>query len=98
MDDKIIATFCLCDDLLKAIHHQEDCQCRPSRSNEQIFYGKKRSPLASKGHQMPFHVKKQYVLQEEAWVVPNGVRGCATISTLFPTPFSLSHSLRMPQL
>jgi hypothetical protein len=21
MDDKIIATFCLCDDLLKAIHH-----------------------------------------------------------------------------
>jgi hypothetical protein len=28
MDDKIIATFCLCDDLLKAIHHQEDCQCQ----------------------------------------------------------------------
>lgn len=23
MDDKIIATFCLCDDLLKAIHHQQ---------------------------------------------------------------------------
>src|SRR6266851_2407300 len=70
----------------------------PSRSNEQIFYGKKRSPLASKGHQMPYHVKKQYVLQEGAWVVPNGVRGCATISTLFPTAFSLSNSLRMPQL
>ncbi len=28
MDDKIVATFCLCDDLLKAIHHQEDCQCQ----------------------------------------------------------------------
>jgi len=28
MDDKIIATFCVCDDLLKAIHHQEDCQCQ----------------------------------------------------------------------
>jgi Transposase DDE domain len=28
MDDKIIVTFCLCDDLLKAIHHQEDCQCQ----------------------------------------------------------------------
>ena len=27
MDDKIIVTFCLCDDLLKAIHHQEDRQC-----------------------------------------------------------------------
>jgi hypothetical protein len=28
MDDKIITTFCLCDDLLKAMHHQEDCQCQ----------------------------------------------------------------------
>jgi DDE family transposase len=27
MDDKISATFCLCDDLLKTLHHQEDCQC-----------------------------------------------------------------------
>jgi Transposase DDE domain len=28
MDDKIIATYCLCDDLLKAMHHQEDHQCQ----------------------------------------------------------------------
>lgn len=28
MDDKIIATFCLCDDLLKAIHHPESPQCQ----------------------------------------------------------------------
>ena len=28
MDDKIVATFCLCDDLLKAIHHHEDGQCQ----------------------------------------------------------------------
>src|SRR5437763_14666951 len=28
MDDKIIATFCLCDDLLKTIHHPEDRQCQ----------------------------------------------------------------------
>lgn len=27
MDDKIIATFCLCDDLLKGTHHQESSQC-----------------------------------------------------------------------
>ena len=27
MDDKIVVTFCLCDDLLTAIHHQEDHQC-----------------------------------------------------------------------
>jgi hypothetical protein len=28
MDDKIIATFCLCDDVLKAMHHPEDRQCQ----------------------------------------------------------------------
>lgn len=28
MDDKIVATFCLCDDLLQAMHHQEDPQCQ----------------------------------------------------------------------
>lgn len=28
MDDKIVATFCLCDDLLKAIHHPIDKQCQ----------------------------------------------------------------------
>lgn len=28
MDDKIIATFCLCDDLLKAMQHQENRQCQ----------------------------------------------------------------------
>jgi len=27
MDDKIVVTFCLCDDLLKAIQHPEDHQC-----------------------------------------------------------------------
>ena len=28
MDDKIIATFCLCDDVLKTMHHQENRQCQ----------------------------------------------------------------------
>ena len=28
MDDKIIAPFCLCDDLLKTMHHPEDRPCR----------------------------------------------------------------------
>jgi len=28
MDDTIIATFCLCDDLLKAMHHQENRPCQ----------------------------------------------------------------------
>ena len=30
MDDWIISLFCLCDDLLKAIDHHEDPQCRMS--------------------------------------------------------------------
>ena len=28
MDDKIIALFCLCDDLLQAMHPHEDRQCQ----------------------------------------------------------------------
>jgi hypothetical protein len=28
MDDKIIATFCLCDDLLKAMHLTFPCPCQ----------------------------------------------------------------------
>ena len=32
MDDKIVVTFCLCDDLLKAIHHPEDHQCHMNDS------------------------------------------------------------------
>ena len=30
MDTQIVATFCLCDDMLKAFHHQEDPQCQVS--------------------------------------------------------------------
>lgn len=30
MDEKIIATYCLCDDVLKTMHHQEDSQCKMS--------------------------------------------------------------------
>jgi hypothetical protein len=28
MDEKIIATYCLCDDLVHAMRHQEDPQCQ----------------------------------------------------------------------
>ena len=37
MDDKIIVTFCLGDDLLKAIHHQEDRQCQMCLPESSIF-------------------------------------------------------------
>ncbi len=30
MDDPIVAIYCLCDDLLKALHHHEDPQCEMS--------------------------------------------------------------------
>lgn len=30
MDEQIIAIFCLCDDMLKALHHREDPQCQMS--------------------------------------------------------------------
>lgn len=30
MDNQIVAVFCLCDDMLKAIHHYEDPQCQMS--------------------------------------------------------------------
>jgi len=28
MDTQIVAVFCLCDDMLKALHHKEDSQCQ----------------------------------------------------------------------
>jgi hypothetical protein len=28
MDEKIIATFCLCDDRVKVMHHQADSPCQ----------------------------------------------------------------------
>ena len=30
MDEQIIATYCLCDDLLQALHHHDDAQCQMS--------------------------------------------------------------------
>ena len=40
-------------------HEGEERPRWPSRSNEQIFYGKTGSPLATYEYQMPYHVKKQ---------------------------------------
>ena len=30
MDTRIVVVFCLCDDMLKALHHKEDVQCQMS--------------------------------------------------------------------
>ncbi len=32
MDSQIVAVFCLCDDMLKALHHREDQQCQMTDS------------------------------------------------------------------
>jgi hypothetical protein len=40
MDDKIIAIFCLCDDLLKAMHHQKDRQCQMNDAEIMTGVGK----------------------------------------------------------
>ena len=32
MDSQIVAVFCLCDDMLKGLHHLDDCQCQMTGS------------------------------------------------------------------
>jgi hypothetical protein len=32
MDSQIVAVFCLCDDMLKALHHYQDPQCQMTDS------------------------------------------------------------------
>ena len=49
MDDKIIATFCLCDDLLKAMHHQEDHQCQ--MNDAEVMTTACIAALCFRGHQ-----------------------------------------------
>ena len=40
MDDKIIAIFCLCDDLLQAMHHPEDVNANDRcRSHDDGLHG-----------------------------------------------------------
>src|SRR2546428_5010838 len=45
---------------------------RPSRSNEQIFYGKQESLLAPKEYKMPYQAKKQCVAQDSTGYSPDG--------------------------
>jgi Transposase DDE domain len=62
MDDKIIATFCLCDDLLKAMHHQEDHQCR--MNDAEIMTTALVASLCFRGH----HESARMMLQQHGYI------------------------------
>lgn len=62
MDDKIIATFCLCNDLLKAIHHQESPQCQ--MNDAEIMTTALVAALFFRGH----HECAQAMLKEHVYI------------------------------
>src|ERR1700745_3659363 len=62
MDDKIIATFCLCDDLLKAMHHPEDRQCQ--MNDAEIMTTAFVASLCFRGH----HESARAMLQQYGYI------------------------------
>jgi hypothetical protein len=62
MDDKIIATFCLCDDLLKAMRHQEDRQCQ--MNDAEIMTTAFVASLFFRGH----HESARAMLQQHGYI------------------------------
>src|SRR5437773_1181211 len=62
MDDKIIATFCLCDDLLKAMHHQEDRQGQ--MNDAEIMPTAFVASLCFRGH----HESARAILQQHGYI------------------------------
>ena len=67
MDDKIIATLCLCDDLLKAMHHQEDHQCQ--RNDAEIMTTACIASLCFRGN----HASARAMLKQHGYI-PHMVR------------------------
>jgi DDE family transposase len=62
MDDKIIATFCLCADLLKAMHHPEDRQCQ--MNDAEIMTTAFVASLFFRGH----HESARAMLQQHGYI------------------------------
>jgi hypothetical protein len=62
MDDKIIATFCLCDDLLQAMHHQEDHPCQ--MNDAAIMTTACIAALCFRGH----HESARAMLQQHGYI------------------------------
>jgi len=51
MDTQIIAVFCICDDILKGLHHYEDPQC--TMSDAEVLTGGYRRRSAAGKHALP---------------------------------------------
>jgi hypothetical protein len=70
----------------------------PSRSNEEIFYGKKASHPDPKENQTLYPGIKQGISQEAMGQAPRGARICSTIYAVFPMFFCPPNHLRTRQL
>ena len=82
----------------RRLHRLPGCPPWPSRSKEQIFYGKEASPLAvSRGSCAVSHEKTMCSVGNRL-VSPHGVSACAAIESIFPVFFCPSNPLRMHQL
>ena len=92
MDDKIIATFCLCDDLLKALHHQEDRQCQ--MNDAEIMTTALIASLCFRGNQESARIMlKQYGYIPHMLSKSRLIRRLNRIKELFYTLFDLlSHT------
>ena len=62
MNDRIIAIFCLCDDWLKAIHHQESLQCQ--MNNAEVMTTALVAALLFRGN----HECAQAMLQQHGYI------------------------------
>lgn len=62
MDTQIIAVFCLCDDLLTALHHSEDRQCR--MSDAEVLTTALVAALFFRGNCEP----ARYLLKEQGYI------------------------------
>ena len=66
MDEKMIATYCLCDALLKAMHHQEDPQGQ--MSDAEVLTTACTAALWLRGHQ----ASARTMLQPYGAILPMG--------------------------
>src|SRR5215510_6551388 len=71
---------------------------RPSRSKEQIFYGKEASPSRYQRGSCAVSHEKTMCSVGNRLVSPHGVSACATIESIFPVFFCPFNPLRTHQL
>jgi hypothetical protein len=74
------------------------CPLWPSRSKEQIFYGKEASPSRYQRGSCAVSREKTMCSVGNRLVSPHGVSACATIESIFPVFFCPFNPLRTHQL